>query len=396
MATNYLKDWTKRADPKSGGFHLSHKSGTHTISFLPNKEKGGYDIKHSGKLVGHHANAAGALKHAVGYFKQNYNKEAPANVNFSSSSSAKSVTPVTRVAKAETVHPKKTDYFRKKLQEVKGVHQPYMEQGESFAGEMSRQAQSQSSPVHADMARKLHGQKLKELIGIKPNLPKAEMTPHTKGNKYQSPAEGTSSIDEQRHAGIKGVNSPMDSVGSSAKTKSPHVLKEIKSIKPNLPKSELNKAKIDEGKSVVTKINDRNGRHFRDRLQNLKGQFAKESIHNKAQAAAPEIEFERKPHTKESVKANALSTHAANMKHLKETKPNLPKSELNKADILPKLKANKAKNIAEAKSWSKEDAQEMHDTYHKAIQAVDAKHHPVLKEKITQLEEAHPHLKKKS
>jgi hypothetical protein len=260
MATDYLKDWTKKVDAKNGGFHLAHKSGNHTISFLPNKEKGGYDVKHSGKQVGHHPSAAGALKIAASYFKQNYNKEAPANVNFSSAPAKKPI------IKAEGAP--KQDYFKSKLAS-------------------------------------------------------SEQTPHSKGNKYQSPAEGTSTLDEQRHANIKGVNSPMDSAGSSSKTKSPHVLNEIKSIKPNLPKSELNKAKVDEGKSVVEKVNDRNGRYFRDRLVNLKGAFAKESIQNKNQAKSPDMEFST-PHTKESVKNNAKMTHNKTMSYLKEVKPKLP------------------------------------------------------------------------
>lgn len=238
MATDYLKDWNKKTDSK-GGFHLTHKSGNHTVSFLPNKEKGGYDVKHSGKLVGHHPHSTGALKIAAGYFKNNYNKEPPANVNFASNS-----------------------------------------------------------------------------------------------NKN------------------------------------------------------LKKARIDDGKTVFNKIQDRNSRahYFKDALQKLKGEF--KSGANKDMAKI---------------------THKLNMKAV-GIKPNLPKSEMKKADyfkdlltsklsksnVIDKLKANRNKNISGAKKWSKDEAKEMHDTYHKALKSTDSKNHPVLKEKIKQLESAHPHLKNKA
>lgn len=56
----------------------------------------------------------------------------------------------------------------------KGVHKPYMSQGESFAGEIARQGKRENNPAKKEMARKLHSQKGKEIKDIKPNLPKSE------------------------------------------------------------------------------------------------------------------------------------------------------------------------------------------------------------------------------
>lgn len=336
MATDYLKDWSKKVDPKNGGFHLAHKSGNHTISFLPNKDKGGYDIKHSGKLIGHNANAAGALKHAVGYFKQNYNKGAPAQVNFPSTPKSQSAAAVSRITKAELI-PQKTNYFRDRLQAMKGVHKPYMSQGESLVGELARDSVADTilGRAQKDVAVNQHKQKLGELKNIKPNLPKAELTkaePKKPKDEYKLMGSAPTREALEAHAKKQFYNDTLHFKDDGTVHTSERQIEGLRHkaaknrhrLERKIEKSELSKAKIDEGKPVVQKINDRRDRYFRDRLINIKGSFASASIKNKNQSAAP-MEFETAPHTKESVKNNAKMTHDNTMTHLKENKPKLPK-----------------------------------------------------------------------
>jgi hypothetical protein len=313
MASDYLKDLDTRADKKSGGFHLTHKATGHSVSLLPNKRTNQYELRHGGKLISSHPTSGAALQATADYFKTNHKgKYHPASVNFSSSP---------KTLKSESLS--KSDYFRNKLSQVTGVHKPYMSSGTSMAGEMNREAKAKNSPIHADVARKIHGQKLKEIMGIKPNLPKKELG-KAAPQSYQP----------------KGVHLPDPTTGKTkpqmalatgfdfgAKEEHKSKLKELKGMqKPSLPKSELNKARVDDGKPVFDKINDRSARYFRDRLQNVKGQFAKESIQNKAPAT--QMEYASTPKTSEAIRSQANMIHNNTMSHLTATKPKLPKTEI--------------------------------------------------------------------
>lgn len=59
----------------------------------------------------------------------------------------------------------------------KGVHQPYSSAGVSMAGELSREGKNKSGKLgeqNKEVGREFHSDKLKELKNIKPNLPKSE------------------------------------------------------------------------------------------------------------------------------------------------------------------------------------------------------------------------------
>jgi hypothetical protein len=67
----------------------------------------------------------------------------------------------------------------------KGVHKPYMEQGESFAGEMARQGKQSKDSQKKAFSRDIHKLKSKEIKDIKPKLPKNECsTPDLKKGLY--------------------------------------------------------------------------------------------------------------------------------------------------------------------------------------------------------------------
>jgi hypothetical protein len=56
----------------------------------------------------------------------------------------------------------------------KGVHKPYVSQGTSMAGELAQEGKNKPQSANKEVSRALHSQNLKQLKDIKPNLPKSE------------------------------------------------------------------------------------------------------------------------------------------------------------------------------------------------------------------------------
>lgn len=137
---------------------------------------------------------------------------------------------------------------------VKGVHQSYMAPGESFAGELSREGKRKPGKMgeqNKDVARSFHKQKLKEM----------------------------------------------------------------KTIKPNLPKSEIMKAKVDSGKSINQKQDDRS-----DRKSQPKGIHIPTHDKNGQSGVGTLTRDKQLPQTNKRIHQKVLSEQ-------KQIKPNLPKSE---------------------------------------------------------------------
>ena len=144
----------------------------------------------------------------------------------------------------------------------KGIHKPYMSQGESMAGELARTGKDKPKTANKEVSRKMHSQKLAEQKAMpRPNLPKSEKD-SVKGVHRATTShkhDGVSNVGENlRNArGIasanpekfKEVSNRMGSSSSQkeiADTSKEHarashkqVLAEQKAMpRPNLPKSE--------------------------------------------------------------------------------------------------------------------------------------------------------------
>lgn len=94
--------------------------------------------------------------------------------------------------------------------EQKGVHKPYMSQGESMAGEMAREGKNKPKTAHTDMARKMHSQKLNEQKQMpKPNLPKSEhdtVRSFKQGDRVVHNIHGAGTVAGSHGQGIHSVN----------------------------------------------------------------------------------------------------------------------------------------------------------------------------------------------
>lgn len=100
-------------------------------------------------------------------------------------------------------------FINKSNKESKGVHKPYMSQGESMAGELAREGKNKPKTANKEVSRKMHSQKLSELKNIKPNLPKSEsdsVSSFKQGDRVSHNVHGAGTVAGSHGQGIHSVN----------------------------------------------------------------------------------------------------------------------------------------------------------------------------------------------
>jgi hypothetical protein len=137
----------------------------------------------------------------------------------------------------DKMEPVQSSHVMNKSKESKGVHKPYMSQGESFAGEIARQGSKENNPTKKDMARKLHSQKSKEIKNIKPNLPKSEMAKsekalHEMTRKEYDEKYGKSKKKSTVTGGFHPHESAVETAINQGKKVADHVLADYPHLKP--------------------------------------------------------------------------------------------------------------------------------------------------------------------